>query len=756
MSYNINGIILPVNIDVNNKYRIVHSYGNIKALNGKFSIDRNGVAINFVPKSVVFYDGYIEVDFGSYFIYQTDVIYYSFGSYEYTSEDLYKVSDFSGKIFISKTSDFSAETVITGGIHPPNVIVYSDNITFNVFSNEKNPHFYWNRPEQEISEIIGYYYNFSQDANHIVFTNDLFVNADEVTIPVPTSGVWYFHIRAINSFGNLSKQTTTVCVKYNNIPTVPVNLMVNNSPEYIGSTSMNEFTWDESHDSDSDTFQYFLELYNSDVSDSLMYSVVLNENRFVFPTEENEFFKTGIYRYRVRSFDQYEYSEWSNFCVFNIKSLVNDAFSGSVYAAHMPPVPLITCNVEDSVWTPQNIITFIWTSENDRVAIGKYIYKFELYKYFEDGEYEEDFEVYDNGEDLNNRKRYNLDLFTGSSIYVLSVRAQGVSGLITEPAYYYIKYNHPPTVPNIPLNVNGINSISRTGYVGSNYHNVFSWGRSSDEDYDIVYYELQISKDISFNNIFYEKTYMTDDKRASYSFHNGTMRYENSSPGSFYSYDEIKSVTNWEVGPIEDTSSNPINAEYLSGSLLNVKRVGYLYIDNPGEYHFGIWCDDLAAFRIDNRTYFSTITEYWTTTYCFSTHLNKGYHFIENFCNNNGGGSGFSRLYWKTPTNNNWNYIPKDVLFYCVDASGNLIEEPNIYKYFHDLIDASDSNSESEQELSENFEISFNVNYDNSYNGLYYWRVRAYDRKQYSTWSFTGKFKLNTPPSVPTNLSITY
>ena len=420
MSYNINGIILPVNIDVNNKYRIVHSYGNIKALNGKFSIDRNGVAINFVPKSVVFYDGYIEVDFGSYFIYQTDVIYYSFGSYEYTSEDLYKVSDFSGKIFISKTSDFSAETVITGGIHPPNVIVYSDNITFNVFSNEKNPHFYWNRPEQEISEIIGYYYNFSQDANHIVFTNDLFVNADEVTIPVPTSGVWYFHVRAINSFGNLSKQTTTVCVKYNNIPTVPVNLMVNNSPEYIGSTSMNEFTWDESHDSDSDTFQYFLELYNSDVSDSLMYSVVLNENRFVFPTEESEFFKTGIYRYRVRSFDQYEYSEWSNFCVFNIKSLVDDAFSGSVYAAHMPPVPLITCNVEDSVWTPQNIITFSWTSENDRVAIGKYIYKFELYKYFEDGEYEEDFEVYDNGEDLNNRKRYNLDLFTGSSIYVLS------------------------------------------------------------------------------------------------------------------------------------------------------------------------------------------------------------------------------------------------------------------------------------------------------------------------------------------------
>lgn len=769
MDYNINGKILPSQIDINNCYKISHNYGNITSLNGKFTLDRNGSVINFIPKSIAFNYNCIDVDFGSFVILSSDVIYYSFGYYGYSKKSLYKISDFSAKIFISKSCDFSGNVVIEGGIHPPNVIVKSDDIEFNVFYPEQNPVLYWERPYQEISEIVGYFYSLNHNPNYVVFTNDNFINSDSVLLNIETSGILYFHIRAINSFGNMSKQTTTVCIKYNHIPTVPLNLKVNGYSSYTGSTSLNTLSWDESIDSDSDTFQYFIELYHNDESDSsLIYSSYLSDNRLVFPLNESEFFNAGKYCFRVRSEDEFESSAWSDFCLFNIISLKNDAFSGEVYAAHVPPAPTITCNVESDVWTTYNEIYFSWTAENDRVTIGKYIYKFELYKYFEDDALGlEDVDVYDYGENLNTSKYYNLNYLNGSCVYRLSVRAQGkkknevsVTGLISEPSYYYIKYNHAPSIPSIPLLVNDINSVSKTGYVGENYNNIFKWNRSEDLDDDIIYYEIQVSKDIYFNNIFYSRSYITDDKRANYSFHNGAIGYENSNPRSFGSYDEIRSVINWEVGPTIDSNDYPINAEYSSDTKLNIRKFGYLYIDTPGEYSFGIWCDDMAAFRVDNKTYFTTITPTWEVVYCFTLFLSKGYHYIENYCNNNGGGNGYSRLYWRTPQNDNWNYIPKSVVFYCVDDNGNFIDETNIYKYIYYLADESDSfsNSESQSEhiLSENYEFLMNIDYDNSYNGLYYWRVRAYDRKEYSGWSHTGKFKLNTPPSVPTNLSITY
>ena len=174
--YNINGKILPSELDYNRKYRISHEYGLVNSLNGKFTLERKGTKRVFYPKDIVFYDGEIEVDFGSYPFLATDIIYYSFGAFEYIADSLYKTSDFSGSVFISKTTDFSGSVLITGGIHPPKVIVTSDNVVFDVFSTEQNPHLMWERPEEDISPIVGYYYAFNQDATHIVYTTDTFYN----------------------------------------------------------------------------------------------------------------------------------------------------------------------------------------------------------------------------------------------------------------------------------------------------------------------------------------------------------------------------------------------------------------------------------------------------------------------------------------------------------------------------------------------------------------------------------------------------
>lgn len=754
--YNINGKILPSEIDYNRKYRIIHEYGLVNSLNGKFTLERKGTKRVFYPKDIVFYYGEIEVDFGSYPFLATDIIYYSFGAFEYTADSLYKTSDFSGSVFISKTTDFSGSVLITGGIHPPKVIVTSDNVVFDVFSTEQNPHLMWERPEEDISPIVGYYYAFNQDATHIVYTTDTFYNFNEITIPVSKSGVWYFHIRAINSFGNLSKQTTTVCIKYNHIPSIPVGLLTNDSPNYVGALSMESFYWDESIDSDSDIFKYSFELYktfNDDRSDSLIYSKDLYENFLTYPEDIRKFFNPGNYYYKVRAFDAYQTSEWSDNCYFTIVSIKEDAFRGSLYAAHMPPIPTITCNVGNNVWTSQNIINFSWSSENDRVGIDRYIYEFVLArKFIDEPEYTGDkIVIYDSDSSLVTTSRYNLDLFNGSSIYKLLVRAVGTSGLITEPGVYYIRYNHPLTTPYTPMLVNNIDSILNTGFVGSNFNNIFKWLRSEDADDDIIYYEIQVSKDLSFSDLFYEKINITDDPREKVIILEGILQYGTNEKYHFTSYEDAKAWKNWQ-GPYirKNIDINSGDSNYYS----IVRKSGFLKVEEEGWYVFRVRIDDHAAFRVDHKTYYGSLGGYRE---CFNIYLTTGYHYIENYVDNTGGAGWYSEIQWKKEgySDDYYEKIPDNLFFYACDRDGNPIDVEDFSDL--DFKDDSDSLSYSYSDTrGENYEFLMNLDYDSSYEGLYYWRVRAYDRKEYSSWSPTGKYKLNTPPSVPTNIIVTY
>ena len=51
--------------------------------------------------------------------------------------------------------------------------------------------------------------------------------------------------------------------------------------------------------------------------------------------------------------------------------------------------------------------------------------------------------------------------------------------------------------------------------------------------------------------------------------------------------------------------------------------------------------------------------------------------------------------------------------------------------------------------------ISTSIKYEYSLNNqVYYWRVRAYDRHQFTEYGYVGRFKCNTKPGIPTNLSV--
>lgn len=90
------------------------------------------------------------------------------------------------------------------------------------------------------------------------------------------------------------------------------------------------------------------------------------------------------------------------------------------------------------------------------------------------------------------------------------------------------------------------------------------------------------------------------------------------------------------------------------------KRKGYIYIAEAGSYTFSGQADDHGMLKLeDNEAYIS-----WsgTKTY-FTVNLEVGYHLIE-YYHGEGGGGQITEVYWTTPSNSTATSIPAEVFFY--------------------------------------------------------------------------------------------
>lgn len=91
-----------------------------------------------------------------------------------------------------------------------------------------------------------------------------------------------------------------------------------------------------------------------------------------------------------------------------------------------------------------------------------------------------------------------------------------------------------------------------------------------------------------------------------------------------------------------------------------------------------------------------------------------------------------------------WNRVftqDGDLLYYDFEISDNIGFGNIVYSSYNILNNAN----------TETLGIQVLHSYDYK---TYYWRVRSFDGKEYSNWSLTGQFAVNTPPSPPTNLRI--
>lgn len=382
--FSINGSVSYNEIDYQtNSFEILHQYDDIKSISNGFSLERDGKKIFFRPANVSFFSGRIKVSIGSFRIGREDKIFYSFGCYKKESEGYYSLSNLYSKLRIFSKSILSSKMIVIGVC--PGRVSISSSIPIEQIQEERVPVFSWEEPDDNGAQIVGYYYSFNQIKDYFVSSRDLFTTSKEVSISFPFSGEWFFHIRAVNVYGNFSRTTSTIKVIYNSKPSTPIDLRFNFNVFSESPISQGYLSWIKSENEDGDNIAYDLEVLKegsifytdrieqkylsgkslfckinviNDITSNVVGFVTITEgnnasrlsskviveknaqnydpesisiNYGYFPKSvySSNIVKEGEYSFRVKASDWMQSSPWSNFSYFRIEN-ISKGFFGKV------------------------------------------------------------------------------------------------------------------------------------------------------------------------------------------------------------------------------------------------------------------------------------------------------------------------------------------------------------------------------------------------------------------------------------------
>ena len=347
----INGSIRCSDIDYGtNSFSIQHNFGLAKASSKSFTFELNGKIEQFRPAYVTFKNNEIKVSLGTYRFNTNGTIRYSFTAYNAEVQKNVGTSPYLyfNLVFVQSATLFAKMNI--KGIIPGDVVVMSD-IPFSTIQPNRTPKFFWRTPSRNAEEsnsgsqdviykdIVGYYYAFNKEPSYFITKIDSYIqessnsSSNSVYVTFPTSGAYYFHIRAVNSAGNISRNTTHVEVIYNSPPTKPTSLMVNGKVYYSGSSNINVFSWVESSNSDNDDLRYEIEIYKNN---ELYYSDYIYPLFFV---ESSLFGKMRIMDYLYDDSNSYSHSnsfsqssDSSSFCGYSFEDdVIKTRQIGRVY-----------------------------------------------------------------------------------------------------------------------------------------------------------------------------------------------------------------------------------------------------------------------------------------------------------------------------------------------------------------------------------------------------------------------------------------
>lgn len=787
----INGSIQCSEIDYEtNSFYVRHNFGFAKSASKSFTFELNGLITQFRPAYVTFRNNEIKVSLGTYRFNSGGIIRYSFVAYNKEDE---KVAGFSPNLYfnisIIQSSVLFARMNIRG-ITPGDVFIQSD-IPFSTIQGNKTPKFFWDKPSKNADasnsdsssvvykEIVGYYYAFNSNPTYFITRLDQYIressNSDSthVYVTFPSSGSYYFHIRAINSAGNISRNTSHAEVIYNVPPTKPTLLSINNKAYYNGPSNINVFSWNESSNSDNDDIKYEIAIYkdgnlyyndyinamrslNCELygkTDVIQYGSVLHgvfeilggmepQNNFGYhffdniskerPQDRLYFIYnrdvskniSGSYYYTVRGYDWAEQSQWSDICYYDIDKVFVDLYSkawigypdndknlSGRFFIYGDKVFLGFLYIIPSLFGKTNICDISFSG-----FYGNLVFK-EFLDLFGSLEIETNFS----------------DIF--GKLFISCVPySSDVSG-------------------RLRIVIDGDSSVFgkmlfRNPYDGGFYGDVFIIANGSggfcgllETIRERMSGKMSIIRNFSNNSTF-------DSKGRFFA----KMNIDNYPPEPIVNSDighdwQDSNIINfsWTILPsrvnvvaFEYTITKTRITDFSSASFYRTTRtevtVNLFNYDDDGMYYFYVR-------SIAENGSVSSAAEYVVrynnkpSTPSFPMYVNNS-ECIDNIPIISR--SEYNEFKWPKST-----HTDRDIVKYQIQISGN--------STFSDII--VDINEITDITESDFASVSIKYNYSDTFKILY-WRVRAYDIYQFTEYGYVGRFRCNTKPGIPTNLRV--
>lgn len=190
-----------------------------------------------------------------------------------------------------------------------------------VWQQEEEILFIWDMPDWGYeASADGFMVAWNDEENYEVSQSDQYVPNNYIQKNWYDGGSMWFHIRARNSYGYMGPQAS-YNIKINTIPTVPPDPMyIDNPSNDTGTTgcSSPEFYWGKSYDADQlDIISYELQVWPQSSGPDNPDCVYI-QNIQQTGTGSMQYFKmpqymaVGRYDWRVRAYDNKQFSEWSH------------------------------------------------------------------------------------------------------------------------------------------------------------------------------------------------------------------------------------------------------------------------------------------------------------------------------------------------------------------------------------------------------------------------------------------------------------
>lgn len=772
--YNLNGKVTYDEIDFQtNSFTVPHEYGKLKSLSNTLTLERNGNIRSFRPASIIFRDGSVRVVIGSYRLSQGDIVHYSFGFFKTEEDKLYGYSEFSAKLRILSNTIFSAKMTIIG-ITPGDIVIESD-IPFGEMQSNPTPRFWWDVPEDNGVPVTGYYYAINQYKSYFVSKKDQFTPLTSVKISFPSSGTYYFHVRAINEYGSMSRNTSTVEIRYNDPPTVPGDLRTNYDVVYSGPTSQNYLSWIASTNTDGDVINYEIEVlrngvlatsgkinaypmktskmsgmftvshdteltvqgkmnvetdgtrsgffgyFNISEADVVEYDKEDENLRYyIYPPGvfSGERTQEGNYSWRVRAYDWLEFSDWSEYSYFTIKNY-GVSFSGRFVI----PIYGIERGFRGQFFVKYTTMFFgslyLFPGFTGKLSISTKEYGYFSSKLFI---------AAISGFYGKMNVMANFSTFHG---YFRMIDVPGSSKMAgklivqyEEETYFHGKFT--------------VNEYTSSSFSGKMNIHV--------EKKEYFSGKLEILR----KNVVGKMTIIQTDTKNFL----GKMTVRNAPPAPIISSN---------VGNDWQTNNMVTFTWVVVGSNIPVTGYGYyLSPDKLSSPNLSLFYNTALQERTENLEDIKGAREYYF--YVFARGSNGSVSDVSEYIvrynhvptapgtpmSINGEesvsgqpiiGKSFSNVFsWKKSLDED----SGDLLSYTIEISKNS-------DFSTILTTKSDITYNGTGDI---VEFPFQYDFEDDYTGTYYWRVKCFDGHQYSPYSFTGRFKVNTPPGVPYNLEV--